>query len=65
MPDTLTDKISMLVVFTSPMQRFALHSGSFPRGYPSSMIKGLCAGAQGDECPGPGVLMPRPGTPVP
>jgi hypothetical protein len=51
----------MLVVFTIPMQWLGLHSGPFPRGYPSYMTNGLCAyGVHGDECPGPGVFMPRP-----
>ncbi len=53
--------LSMLFVFTVPMQWFALHSDPFPQGYPSYMINGLCAyGPNADQCPGPGVLMPRP-----
>jgi len=47
--------LSMFLVFTVPMQWFALHSDPFPAGYPSYMINGLCAyGPKGDECPGPG-----------
>lgn len=53
--------ISMLLVFTIPMQWFATHSDAFPEGYPSYMINGLCAyGEHRDQCPGPGVMMPRP-----
>ena len=53
--------LSMLVAFTIPMQWLATHSDPYPLGYPSYMINGLCAyGASGDQCPGPGVLMPRP-----
>jgi hypothetical protein len=53
--------LSMLVGFTIPMQWFATHSDPFPEGYPSYMINGLCAyGPQQDQCPGPGVMMPRP-----
>jgi len=53
--------ISMFVVFTIPMQWLATHSDPFPEGYPSYMINGLCAyGIHQNECPGPGVMMPRP-----
>jgi hypothetical protein len=53
--------ISMFLVFTIPMQWFATHSDPFPEGYPSYMINGLCAyGPARDQCPGPGVMMPRP-----
>jgi uncharacterized membrane protein len=53
--------LSMLVVFTLPMQWFALHSDPFPAGYPSYMINGLCAyGPEGDQCPGPATRMIRP-----
>jgi hypothetical protein len=53
--------VSMFVVFTVPMQWFATHSDPFPEGYPSYMINGLCAyGPNQDQCPGPGVMMPRP-----
>lgn len=53
--------LSMFLVFTVPMQWFALHADAFPQGYPSYMINGMCAyGPQGDQCPGPGVMMPRP-----
>lgn len=52
---------SMFLVFTIPMQWYAMHSDPFPEGYPSYMINGLCAyGPNADQCPGPGVMMPRP-----
>jgi len=54
-------QLSMFLVFSVPMQWFATHSDPFPSGYPSYMINGLCTyGAQANQCPGPGVLMPRP-----
>jgi uncharacterized membrane protein len=53
--------VAMFVVFTLPMQWFALHSDPFPHGYPSYMINGLCTyGVNADQCPGPGVMVPRP-----
>jgi hypothetical protein len=52
---------SMFVVFTVPNQWLATHSDPFPEGYPSYMINGMCAyGVHGDECPGPGIMLPRP-----
>lgn len=53
--------ISMFVVFTIPMQWLATHSDPYPEGYPSYMINGMCVyGENSDQCPGPGVMMPRP-----
>lgn len=53
--------LSMFIVFTIPMQWLATHSDAFPLGYPSYMINGMCTyGAKLDQCPGPGVSMPRP-----
>jgi uncharacterized membrane protein len=53
--------LSMIVVFTLPMQWFATHSDPFPKGYPSFMINNMCVyGPAQNECPGPGVMMPRP-----
>jgi hypothetical protein len=53
--------VCMFLVFTVPMQWLATHSDPFPAGYPSYMINGLCAyGPRQDQCPGPGVMMPRP-----
>jgi Spirocyclase AveC-like len=52
---------SMFLVFTIPMQWYGMHSDPFPKGYPSYMVNGLCAyGPNQDQCPGPGVMMPRP-----
>jgi hypothetical protein len=54
--------LSMFIVFTIPMQWLATHSDSFPQGYPSYMINDMCVyGPNHNECPGPGVMMPRPG----
>lgn len=54
-------QISMFVVFTIPNQWLATHSDPYPKGYPSYMINGLCTyGADHNQCPGPGVMMPRP-----
>ena len=53
--------LSMFLVFTVPMQWFCTHSDPFPQGYPSYMKNGLCVyGPNRDQCPGPGVMMPRP-----
>ncbi|NIB38824.1 spirocyclase AveC family protein [Pseudomaricurvus alkylphenolicus] len=53
--------ISMFLVFTVPMQWFATHSDPYPEGYPSYMINDMCVyGVNRDQCPGPGVMMPRP-----
>lgn len=53
--------IMMFLVFTVPMQWFATHSDPFPDGYPSYMLNGMCVyGDNRDECPGPGVSLPRP-----
>ena len=53
--------LSMFIGFTIPMQWLATHSDPFPEGYPSYMINNMCVyGPQRNECPGPGVMMPRP-----
>lgn len=53
--------IMMFLVFTIPMQWFATHSDPYPEGYPSYMLNGLCVyGVERDQCPGPGIMMPRP-----
>jgi hypothetical protein len=52
--------LTFIALFVIPNQWLALHSDPYPDGYPSYMINGLCVyGAQRDQCPGPGVLMPR------
>jgi len=54
--------LSMFIVFTIPMQWLATHSDAFPTGYPSYMINEMCVyGPNHNECPGPGVMMPRRG----
>ena len=50
-----------LLLYMVPNQWLATHSDSFPKGYPSYMINGMCvSGEHGDQCPGPGIAMPRP-----
>ena len=53
--------LSFIVVYVIPSQWFATHSDPFPEGYPSYLHNGMClSGADGRECPGPGVPMRRP-----
>ena len=53
--------LSMFIAFTIPMQWFSTHSDPYPEGYPSYMTNGMCVyGVKQNECPGPGVMMPRP-----
>jgi len=53
--------LAFVLLYMVPCQWLATHSDPFPENYPSYMINGMCLyGAGGDECPGPGVLMPRP-----
>lgn len=58
--------LMFIFLYAVPMQFFSLHSGPYPQGYPSYMLNGMCVyGVNGDECPGPGVMMPRgPHSPV-
>jgi hypothetical protein len=50
-----------LVLYMVPNQWLATHSDPFPENYPSYMLNGMCvSGVNGDQCPGPGVAMPRP-----
>jgi Spirocyclase AveC-like len=52
---------AFLLLYGVPNQWLATHSDPFPQGYPSYLLNGMCVyGANGDQCPGPGVLMPRP-----
>jgi Spirocyclase AveC-like len=54
------------IFYFVPNQFLALHSGEFPRGYPSHMINNMCtypgnqASAGLNPCAGPGVPIPRP-----
>lgn len=53
--------MAFFVLYMIPNQWLSTHSDPFPEGYPSYMINNMCvAGVNGDECPGPGVAMPRP-----
>ncbi|WP_428313013.1 spirocyclase AveC family protein [Hydrocarboniphaga sp.] len=52
--------LCFFVLYTVPMQWFSLHSDPYPAGYPSYMTNGMCVyGINADQCPGPGVMMPR------
>ena len=53
--------LSFALLYMVPNQWLATHSDPFPAGYPSYMVNGMCAsGGHGDQCPGPGVPLPRP-----
>lgn len=48
-------------LYTLPNQFISLNTDPFPEGYPSYLENGMCVyGVDGNECPGPGVVMPRP-----
>ncbi|WP_428312974.1 spirocyclase AveC family protein [Hydrocarboniphaga sp.] len=50
----------MAVVYSIPMIGFGMISDPFLR-YPSHLENGMCVlGPQQDQCPGPGIAMPRP-----
>tara|TARA_B110000503_G_scaffold137317_1_gene221319 strand:+ start:1072 stop:2133 length:1062 start_codon:yes stop_codon:yes gene_type:complete len=50
-----------LVLYMVPNQWLATHSDPFPENYPSYMLNGMCvSGVDEQQCPGPGVAMPRP-----
>lgn len=52
--------LMFFMLYSVPMQFFSLHSGPFPEGYPSYMLNGMCVyGVNADQCPGPGVMVPR------
>lgn len=49
------------VLYMMPVTLITLNGGHYPQGYPSYMLNGLCVyGDQRNECPGPGVSIPRP-----
>jgi len=53
--------LAFIVLFTVPNQWLGTHTDPFPEGYPSYLINDMCVyGPDADQCPGPGVLMPRP-----
>lgn len=52
-------------LYSIPSALISLHTDPFPAGYPSYLENGMCVyGVNGDECPGPGVAMPRPPHPI-
>ena len=52
---------AFFVLYMIPNQWLSTHSDPFPQGYPSYMINDMCVvGEQHNQCPGPGVAMPRP-----
>ena len=49
------------IVFFVPNTWLATHSDPYPEGYPSYMINNMCTyGDNRDQCPGPGISIPRP-----
>lgn len=52
---------TFFALYTLPNQFVSLNTDPFPTGYPSYLENGLCVyGVNADQCPGPGVMMPRP-----
>lgn len=50
-----------VMLYSLPNQFVSLNTDPFPKGYPSYLENGMCVyGVNADECPGPGVMMPRP-----
>ena len=50
----------MFVAYSVPMNAFGMHSDPFLR-YPAHLENGMCVvGPERDQCPGPGVAMPKP-----
>ncbi len=48
-------------LYSLPQIFVSLNTDPFPKGYPSYLENGMCVyGVNEDECPGPGVMMPRP-----
>lgn len=53
--------VAFICLYVLPNQLFSLNSDPFPSGYPSYLENGMCVyGVQANQCPGPGVMMPRP-----
>lgn len=51
---------AFFVLYFIPCQFIALNADAFPEGYPSYMTNGMCVyGVEADQCPGPGVMIPR------
>jgi hypothetical protein len=53
--------LTMWALYNVPQQWVGIHTDAFPKGYPSYMVNNMCvSGVNKNECPGPGVAMPRP-----
>ena len=53
--------MAFFVLYMIPNQWLSTHSDPWPAGYPSYMINNMCVyGDHHDQCPGPGISMPRP-----
>lgn len=53
--------LAFLMLYAVPSSWVALHSDPYPDDIPAYLENGLCAyGIEGNLCPGPGVMMPRP-----
>lgn len=52
--------LMFFTLYMVPMQWFSLNSDPFPEGYPPSLVNNMCVyGVNADQCPGPGVMIPR------
>ena len=52
---------SFFALYTVPNQWISLNTDPFPKAYPSWLVNNMCVyGINHNECPGPGVMMPRP-----
>lgn len=52
---------AFFLLYFIPCQWVSLNTDPFPEGYPSYMSNGMCVyGVDKNQCPGPGVMMPRP-----
>lgn len=52
---------AFFVLYMLPVTLITLNGGHYPAGYPSYMLNGMCRyGDQRNECPGPGISIPRP-----
>lgn len=52
---------TFLLIFVVPNQWLGTHGDPYPEGYPSYMINDMCKyGDSREQCPGPGISMPRP-----
>lgn len=53
--------VSFLLIFFVPNQWLGTHGDPYPEGYPSYMLNNMCKyGDNHDQCPGPGISIPRP-----